>query len=49
MEIVELDPCARNKWGNWWEFWFYVSEGTVEDHPGFPMAVMCSHYYAAYP
>jgi hypothetical protein len=49
MEVVELVPCARNKWGNWWEFWFYVPEGTVEDHPGLPVAVMCSHYYAAYP
>jgi hypothetical protein len=49
MEVVELVPCARNKWGNWWEFWFYVVEGTVEDHPGLPMAVMCSHYYLAYP
>jgi hypothetical protein len=49
MEVVELVPCARNKWGNWWEFWFYVSEGTVEDHPGLPVVVMCSHYYTAYP
>jgi hypothetical protein len=49
MEVVELVPCTRNKWGNWWEFWFYVSEGTVEDHPGLHVAVMCSHYYAAYP
>jgi hypothetical protein len=49
MEVVELVPCARNKWGNWWEFWFYVSEGTVKDHPGLPVAVMCSHYYVAYP
>jgi hypothetical protein len=49
MEVVELVPCARNKWGNWWEFWFHISEGTVEDHPGLPVAVMCSHYYAAYP
>jgi hypothetical protein len=49
MEVMELVPCARNKWGNWWEFWFYVSEGTVEDHPGLPVAVMCSHYYIAYP
>jgi hypothetical protein len=48
MEVVELVPCARNKWGNWWEFWFYVSEGTVEDHIGLPVAVMCSHYYVAY-
>jgi hypothetical protein len=47
MEVVELVPCARNKWGNWWEFWFYVAEGTVEDHPGLPMVVMCSHFYSA--
>jgi hypothetical protein len=49
MEVVELVPCARNKWGKWWDFWFYVSEGTVEDHPRLPVAVMCSHYYVAYP
>jgi hypothetical protein len=49
MEVVELVPCAHNKWGNWWDFWFYVSEGEVEGHPGLPMAVMCSHYYVAYP
>jgi hypothetical protein len=49
MEVVELVPCARNNWGNWWDFWFYVSEGEVEDHPGLPVAIMCSHYYVAYP
>jgi hypothetical protein len=49
MEVVELVPCAHNKWGNWYEFWFYVAEGTVEDHPGLPVAEMCSHYYSAYP
>jgi hypothetical protein len=49
MEVVELVPCARNKWGNWWEFWFYIAEGAVEDHPGLPVSVMCSHYYVAYP
>jgi hypothetical protein len=49
MEVMELVPCARNKWGNWWDFWFYVSEGAVEDHLGLPVAVMCSHYYVAYP
>jgi hypothetical protein len=49
MEVIELVPCARNKWGNWWEFWFYVAKGTVEDHPGLPVAEMCSHYYSAYP
>jgi hypothetical protein len=49
MEVVELVPCARNKWGNWWDYWFYVSEGEVEDHLGLPAAIMCSHYYVAYP
>jgi hypothetical protein len=49
MEVVELVPCARNKWGNWWDYWFYVSEAEVEDHPGLPAANMCSHYYVAYP
>jgi hypothetical protein len=48
MEVVELVPCARNKWGNWWDFWFYVSKGAVKDLPGLPVAVMCSHYYVAY-
>jgi hypothetical protein len=49
MEVVELVPCARNKWGNWWDYWFYVSEDEVEDHLGLPAAIMCSHYYVAYP
>jgi hypothetical protein len=49
MEVVELVPCARNKWGKWWDFWFYVAEGTVEDHPGLPVAEMCSHCYSTYP
>ena len=49
MPVVELVPCARNKWGNWNEFWFYVAEGTIEDYPGLPMSEMCSHFYSAYP
>jgi hypothetical protein len=49
MEVVELVPCARNKWGNWWDYLFYVSEAEVENHPGLPTAIMCSHYYVAYP
>jgi hypothetical protein len=48
-EVVELVPCARNKWGNWWDYWFYVSGGEVEDLPGLPVAVMCSHCYVAFP
>jgi hypothetical protein len=49
MEVVELVPYACNKWGNWNEFWFYVAEGTVEDHEGLPVSEMCSHFYSAYP
>jgi hypothetical protein len=49
MEVVELVPCAHNKWGNWWDFWFYVSGSEVKDLPWLPVAVMCSHYYVAYP
>jgi hypothetical protein len=46
---VEIVPCARNKWGNWWDYWFYVSGGEVEYLPGLPVAVMCSHCYVAFP
>jgi hypothetical protein len=48
-EVVEIVPCARNKWGNWWDFWFYVSGGEVEDLTGLPTAVMCSHCYVVFP
>jgi hypothetical protein len=48
-EVVELVPCVRNKWGNWYDYWFYVSRGEVEDLPGLPAAVMCSHCYMAFP
>jgi hypothetical protein len=46
---VELVPCARNKWGNWWDYWFYVSGSELEDLLGLPMAIMCSHCYVAFP
>jgi hypothetical protein len=49
VEVVELVPCARNKWGNWYDYWFYVVGGEVEDLPGLPAAVMCSHCYVAFP
>jgi hypothetical protein len=48
-EVVELVPCARNKWGNWWVYWFYVSVSEVEDLPGLPVAMMCSNCYVAFP
>jgi hypothetical protein len=25
-EVVELIPCARNKWDNWWDYWFMFRE-----------------------
>jgi hypothetical protein len=46
---VELVPCARNKWGNWYDYWFYVAGSKVEDLPGLSVAVMCSHCYVAFP
>jgi hypothetical protein len=46
---VELVPCARNKWGNWYAYWFFVSGGKVEDLLGLPAVVMCSHCYVAFP
>jgi hypothetical protein len=48
-EVVEIVPCARNKWGNWWVFWFYVAPGDVEDVPGLLPAILCSHCYVAFP
>jgi hypothetical protein len=48
-EVVELVPCARNKWGNLWDYWFYVSGSEVEGLPGLPVAVMCSHCSVAFP
>jgi hypothetical protein len=48
-EVVELVPCARNKWGNWYDYWFYVAGGEVEDLLGLLTAMMCSHSYVAFP
>jgi hypothetical protein len=48
-EVVELVPYARNKWDNWYDYWFYVAGGEVEDLPRLPVAVMCSHCYVAFP
>jgi hypothetical protein len=36
IEVVELVPCARNKWGNWWDFWFYVSKAKSKTTQGSP-------------
>jgi hypothetical protein len=48
-EVVDIVPCARNKWGNWCDFWFYVASGDVEGLPSLPPAILCSHCYVAFP
>jgi hypothetical protein len=48
-EVVERVSCARNKWGNWWDYWFYVSGEEVDDLHGLPAVIMCSHYYVVFP
>jgi hypothetical protein len=47
-EVVETVPCARNKWGNWWDFWFYVAPSDVEGLPSLPPAILCSHCYVVF-
>jgi hypothetical protein len=41
-EVVEIVPCARNKWGNWCDFWFYVAPGDIEGLPSLPLP-LCVH------
>jgi hypothetical protein len=48
-EVMEIVPCSRNKWGNWWDFLFYVAPGDIEDLPSLPPAILCSHCYVAFP
>jgi hypothetical protein len=48
-EVIEIVPCAKNKWGNWWYFWFYVARGDVEWLPTLPPTILCSHCYVAFP
>jgi hypothetical protein len=49
VEVVEIVPYAKNKWGNWWDFWFYVAPGDVERLSGLPPSILCSHCYVAFP
>jgi hypothetical protein len=48
-EVVEIVPCAKNKWGDWWVFWFYVAPDNVEGLPSLPPAILCSNCYVAFP
>jgi hypothetical protein len=47
--IIEIVPCVKNKWGNWWELWFYVAPGNVKGLPSLPPAILYSHCYVAFP
>jgi hypothetical protein len=46
-EVVELVPCTKNRWGNWWDFWFYVSLEDTKGVLGLPPSIMCLHCYIA--
>jgi hypothetical protein len=41
-EVVDIVPCARSKWGNWWYFWFYVAPRDIEVLPSLPLP-SCAH------
>jgi hypothetical protein len=47
--VIEIVHRAKNKWGNWWDFWFYVARGDVEGLPALLLAILCSHNYVAFP
>jgi hypothetical protein len=47
--VVEIVPCDKNKWGNWWDFWFYVALEDIEGVPGLPPSILCSHCYVVFP
>jgi hypothetical protein len=48
-EVVKIVPRAKNKWGNWWDFLFFVSLKDVEGVSGLPPSIMCSHCCVAFP
>jgi hypothetical protein len=42
-EVVELVPCAKNKWGKWRDFLFYVMLEDTKGVPGLPPSILLSH------
>jgi hypothetical protein len=48
-EVVEIVACAKNKWCNWWDFWFYMVPEDIEGVPELPPYILCSHCYVAFP
>jgi hypothetical protein len=40
-------PCAKNKWGNWCDFWFYVAPKDTKGVPTLPPSILCLHCYIA--
>jgi hypothetical protein len=41
-EVVEIVPCAKNKWGNWWDFCFLWCWRTSKGCLGCPN-LSCAH------
>jgi hypothetical protein len=46
---VEIVSCAKNKWGNWWDFCFYVALEDTERVPVLHPSILCSHCYIVFP
>jgi hypothetical protein len=49
LQVVEIVSCAKNKWGNWWDFWFYVASEDIKWVPRLPPSILCSNCYVAFP
>jgi hypothetical protein len=48
-KMIEIVPYAKNKWGNMWDFWFYVASGDVEGLPALTPTILCLCCYVAFP
>jgi hypothetical protein len=48
-EVMELVSCVTNKWGNQWDFWFYVTLKDAEGVPGLHPSILCLRCYIAFP
>jgi hypothetical protein len=46
---VEIVSCTKNKWGNWSDFWFYVTIEDTKGVSGLPPSILCSHCNIAFP
>lgn len=49
-EVLELVPCAKNKWDSWFKSWFYLDLGKGVSGVDQPAAnVMVAHDFVAFP